>query len=132
MLSIASALLIILWLYAALTKMTDHDHFVATLSRSPLIGQYAAEIGWSLLVVEFVITIFLLFPKLQALGFYGSALLLLLFTGYILYMLRFVPHLPCSCGGVIQQLSWKQHIVFNSVFLFVSIIGIKTYKAIHL
>jgi hypothetical protein len=33
-------------------------------------------------------------------------------------------NLPCSCGGVIQQLSWKQHIVFNISFIVLGIAGI--------
>jgi len=33
-------------------------------------------------------------------------------------------NLPCSCGGVIQQLSWTQHIVFNLIFIAAGGIGI--------
>jgi hypothetical protein len=32
--------------------------------------------------------------------------------------------LPCSCGGVIQQMTWQQHILFNVVFIILSRIGI--------
>ena len=130
-LSATIALLIILWFYAALTKVVDYNNFVATLSRSPLIDQFANTIGWTLLTVEFGIVLLLFFPKLQALGLYASALLLIVFTGYILYMLSYVPHLPCSCGGIIQQLSWKQHLIFNVAFILITIFGIRSFRAIH-
>lgn len=129
--SVTSALLIILWLYASLTKLFDFNHFVATLERSPLIHPYANKLGWVLLAVEFFIAIILLFPKLQKWGLYGSAILLLLFNGYILYMLMYVPHLPCSCGGIIQKFSWKQHLAFNAALLAISIIAIRSSKVVH-
>jgi hypothetical protein len=40
-----------------------------------------------------------------------------LFTAYIIAMFIVAPEMPCSCGGIIQQLSWKQHIVFNCIFI---------------
>jgi hypothetical protein len=32
--------------------------------------------------------------------------------------------LPCSCGGIISSLSWRQHIIFNGVFILLAITGI--------
>ncbi|MDQ2656909.1 MAG: hypothetical protein M3Y60_05770, partial [Bacteroidota bacterium] len=32
--------------------------------------------------------------------------------------------LPCSCGGVLNSLGWKAHLVFNIVFTLLSIVGI--------
>ncbi len=46
-----------------------------------------------------------------------------LFAGYIGYMLVFVKHLPCSCGGVLQGLSWGQHLLFNLLFLLLAVMG---------
>ena len=45
-------------------------------------------------------------------------------AGYLLWMLRTEQHLPCSCGGVIQHLTWGQHIVFNGFFIAVAATGI--------
>jgi hypothetical protein len=130
-LSATTGLLIVLWLYAALTKLIDYPHFIATLQHSPLLDQLAIQIGWTLLTVEIGFVILLLVPKLQAWGLYGSAILLLLFSAYILYMLLYAAHLPCSCGGVIQKLSWKQHLIFNGAFLLISVLGIRSLKAVH-
>jgi len=38
-------------------------------------------------------------------------------------------HLPCTCGGIISKMSWKQHLGFNALFILVGLIGIiKTKK----
>ncbi|MDX1365731.1 MAG: hypothetical protein R3243_16110, partial [Arenibacter latericius] len=50
--------------------------------------------------------------------------LMILFVGYTVAVLFFAPTLPCSCGGIISLLSWEQHLVFNLVFLLLSIVGI--------
>jgi hypothetical protein len=45
------------------------------------------------------------------------------FTGYIGFMLLSNIELPCSCGGVISSLSWKNHLVFNILFLLLASVG---------
>jgi hypothetical protein len=39
-------------------------------------------------------------------------------------MLVFIKHPPCSCGGVLVRLSWRQHVLFNMFFLLVCGSGI--------
>jgi hypothetical protein len=43
-----------------------------------------------------------------------------LFTAYLIIMLKFSYHIPCSCGGVLQNLSWNDHIVFNTFFIVIA------------
>lgn len=38
-------------------------------------------------------------------------------------MLLFVSELPCSCGGIIQRLSWKGHLAFNTLFTILAYSG---------
>jgi hypothetical protein len=38
-------------------------------------------------------------------------------------MLLFTPKLPCSCGGVLKNLSWKEHLMFNFCFTAIAFIG---------
>jgi hypothetical protein len=47
------------------------------------------------------------------LGLLASFGLMTVFTIYIAYMLLTSSHLPCSCGGVISKLSWKEHLWLN-------------------
>jgi hypothetical protein len=88
----------------------------------------AGIVGWSLPAVELVVSVLLFLPFTKKLGLYLSFGLMVLFTAYISYMVMFTPHLPCSCGGVIKQLSWKQHLVFNAFFIVVAFAGIILFR----
>ena len=130
---ICSSLLILLFTYTAVSKLSDYTHFVRVLGESPLIHNGADMIGWLLPVAELVIVLLLFFPLTKKAGFVISFFLLLLFTLYLIYMLLFAAELPCSCGGVISKMSWKQHVWFNVFFIGVSVLGIisnKKYKVL--
>jgi len=120
---IISGLLAILFMYASLSKLLNYTTFRLQVSASPVINQFAA-IVWILPVVEIMITAMLAVNYTRKYGLYASAFLLVLFTGYICCMLVFVEHLPCSCGGVLTKLTWKQHILFNMFFLSICLVGI--------
>jgi len=46
-------------------------------------------------------------------------------TVYLALMLGTEKHLPCSCGGAIESLTWRQHILFNLFFLALAGLGSK-------
>lgn len=117
-------LLVVLWTYAAFSKLFTYEAFRFQLLGHKLLMNYAALVAWLVPAIELGIVLLLLIPKTRMAGFYTSAALLLVFTVYIIYMFNFYPHKPCSCGGVISKLSWKQHIVFNLFFLLINIIAI--------
>jgi hypothetical protein len=117
-------LLIVLFVYAASSKLFDYNQFSTQLGRSPLIGSYATVIAWMVPAIELIIVAMLTIKPTRIQGLYASLILLLIFTLYIAGMLLSGEHLPCSCGGVISALSWKQHLIFNLFFMALSIAGI--------
>jgi hypothetical protein len=123
-----SILLIFLFAYTGSSKLLDSKGFAAVLSEIPLIGRGAGIVAILLPLAELLIVLLLLFEKTRLIGLYASLALLLLFTVYLVYMVLAVPKLPCSCGGVIGTMSWKQHIVFNAVFVGVTVIGIRNMR----
>ena len=125
---IICGLLILLFVYTAVSKLLAYGSFVSVLNQSPLVQGRATVIGWLLPLVELGVSLLLFLPSTKELGLYISFALLLLFSAYIAYMLLFAPHLPCSCGGVISRLSWKQHLVFNAFFIVVAFAGIILFK----
>lgn len=127
---IICVLLILLYSYTAFSKSLRYESFVNVLERSPLIGKGAATAGWLLPTVEFSVALLLLFPQTRKYGLYFSVVLLLLFTGYLIYMVLFAATLPCSCGGVISNMTWKQHIFFNLFFIIINIAAIRSYRHI--
>ncbi|MGN6539847.1 MAG: MauE/DoxX family redox-associated membrane protein [Ginsengibacter sp.] len=122
--SIICALFILLFAYAAFSKLLGLSQFRSALSNAPLIGRYATVFSLLIPVLELVVVILLILPRTVATGLIGATSLLIAFTGYLVLMVLTDPNLPCSCGGIIQQLSWKQHIVFNVFFIILGIIGI--------
>ena len=122
-----SGLLLLLFLYTSISKLTDNVIFKNVLTASPLLKSYAGTIAWLVPCTEIAIAILLFIPRFRIKGLITSVILITLFTIYLLYMIAFTPNLPCSCGGVVQFLTWPQHIVFNLFFIFLSVAGIILY-----
>ena len=121
---IISSLLIFLFIYAALSKILDLDKFKYQLSQSPFISRISGFIAWAIPMGEILIAISLVFKRTRLTGLYLSFFLMQLFTGYIFIMLRYSSYLPCSCGGVLSNMSWKQHFFFNLGFTGWALTGI--------
>ncbi|HUP12940.1 MAG TPA: MauE/DoxX family redox-associated membrane protein [Niastella sp.] len=119
-LDIISSLLIVLFIYTALSKLGSYNSFTTQLSKSPFITSYANIIAWSLPAVEILISLLLVFKGTRLYGLYASFFMMSLFTAYLIIMLNFSYHIPCSCGGVLQYLSWNEHIVFNTFFIIIA------------
>lgn len=112
----AASLLILLFVYAAVSKLMAFPSFRYSLSLSPLIGKQAALLALLVPAVELLIAALLFIPLTRKKGFLAAFVLLGLFNLYIGYMLLFAPVLPCSCGGILQSLGWKEHLLFNGIF----------------
>jgi len=119
---IGLALLILLWLYTGLSKIFRHEHFVFQMGLSPakLVSANKEILSWSVPIIELLIVAMLSFAKPRKLGLVFSILLLIVFEIYIISML-YNGHLPCACGGVVGLLGWKEHVVFNAVYLLIAI-----------
>ena len=115
---------ITLFVYAATAKLLDYYNFQFGLTESPFIAPFASLLAWAVPASELIIAALLVIPALRLAGLYASLLLMSLFTIYIAAMLLFGSDIPCSCGGVLEEMSWGMHIVFNSVFVLLSAYGI--------
>lgn len=118
------SLLILLFIYTSLSKLSAYDNFTAQLSKSPFITSYSNSIAWSIPTVEILISVLLVIQKTRLIGLYASFFLMSLFTAYLIIMLNFSYYIPCSCGGVLQYLSWNEHIVFNTFFIVIAGAGV--------
>jgi len=121
---IICTLLVFLFAYAAVSKLLDYNTFRVQLSQSPFITRFANVIALALPIVELTVAVSFAFSNLRLYAFYAALFLLSLFTAYLAAMLNFSYYIPCSCGGLLSSLSWKQHIVFNIVFILLSLTGI--------
>jgi putative oxidoreductase len=125
-----------LFLYTSFSKLMAYDFYLNDLRRSPLLSHYSTIIAILVPVAELLVAGLLISDKTSKGGLFGSFILMLLFTLYVCYVLYFTTSRPCSCGGIVRQLTWPQHLLFNLFFLILSIIGIyihaKSKQSIHI
>jgi uncharacterized membrane protein YphA (DoxX/SURF4 family) len=121
---IISALFIALFVYAATSKLMDVENFSIQISQSPMLTDIAKILAWGVPAIELIISALLVFEITRMMGLYCSFSLMTMFTIYIILASRFSDFVPCSCGGVLQNLSWNQHLVFNIGFVILSLIGV--------
>jgi putative oxidoreductase len=127
---ISSLLLFILFAYTAASKFQDFKMFVLELNNQPFPDWMTPFLAWGLPSVELLIAAALIFGKTKRIGFLASFVIMFLFTTYTaLVLLHVFKKVPCSCGGVISMLSWKQHLIFNLFFLALATIGIRLTKS---
>lgn len=121
-----SSLFIVLFAYTGITKLLQQDTFVLALNQSPVIGTNSALFAWLVPILELIVSVLLFIPKFQIrrIGLAASLILMLLFTFYIMFMILFADHLPCSCGGIISGMTWPQHLLFNIFFTILAGTGI--------
>ena len=121
---IIGILIIIIFVYAATSKLIAFEEFKIQLGKSPFISAYANWMVWIIPLTELSVVVLFLYKKYLLAAFYSSLILMTLFTTYIFLVLNFSNDIPCSCGGILQTLSWKEHLIFNLIFIAFTILGI--------
>lgn len=121
---IISFLFIFLFVYAAISKLIDYQKFWVQLGQSPLLTAHANWVVWVIPSSEILISLMLAFSRWRLIGIYASFSLMVMFTTYIIAITKFSEYVPCSCGGVLQRLTWNQHLLFNIGFLILGLAGI--------
>ncbi|MCC4211291.1 MauE/DoxX family redox-associated membrane protein [Leeuwenhoekiella parthenopeia] len=106
----------LLWMYAATAKILEFDQFKIQMSQVSFLKPMADILVWFIPLLEYFLAALLLVSKTRRLALMGSAVLMSVFTVYIGGMISFSPELPCSCGGIINHLTWQQHLIFNLFF----------------
>ena len=125
MLQIIYFLLILLWIYAATSKLMDFGLFKAQMHRQVLFPFLKELLVYLLPPLEIIIAILLLFEVSQKIALYLSLIMLSIFTIYIgLAISNMFGKIPCSCGGVLTHLGWGTHFLFNIFFMLLTALGI--------
>jgi len=119
------ALLILVFVYAAVAKLMDFGVFGAGLHAQPFPPVVAVALRYLLPASELAATLMLLDPRTRWLGLQVSLVMLALFTGYVgLVLLHFWSAEPCICGGLMTGLSWGAHLALNLFLLCLNLIAI--------
>ena len=115
---------ILLFVYAATSKLMDMHKFAAQIGQSPIFTSVSHLVAWMVIVMEFGASMLLAWPRHRIIGLHASLFLMTIFTTYILVILSFSENIPCSGGGVLQRLGWGEHLAFNIFFVALAIAGI--------
>lgn len=119
-------LLVILFLYTAVSKFIDFKGFTYDLNNQPFPNSLTPILRWLIPITEISIVLTLLFERTRMIGLYASFILMGLFIIYTaLVLFNFFDYVPCSCGGVIKNLTWPQHLFFNLFFTIISFLAIR-------
>jgi putative oxidoreductase len=121
--NIAAFSIFTLFVYTGVNKLISFDFTLKDLNRSPLLGNYALLIAILVPLLELLTAAMLMIPKYKKTGFLLAFFLMLTFTLYVGYVLSFTNQRPCTCGGIIRQLSWPNHLILNITFLILSTLG---------
>lgn len=114
-----------LFAYTAYEKIMDHERFMNGIAKVEIIGKFALFISWFVPIAELLIAVLVLIPETVRIGLWSFFGMMLVFSVYILIALIWANKLPCHCGGVIETLTWTEHLWFNFGFILLSLIAIR-------
>lgn len=118
-------LLFILYVYTAGSKLINYNATVFQMNAQPFDNKYTPFLVLGIPIAEFIVAGMLIFKRTLLKGLWASLFLLTLFTGYIILVkLNYYGTIPCSCGGVLKDLTWTKHLFFNLFFMGINIVGI--------
>ncbi|MBP4139781.1 hypothetical protein D0817_24605 [Flavobacterium cupreum] len=117
-------LYILLFVYAAVSKLLDFENFRVQLGQSPLLSAFAGYIAWMVPMLELFIVLLILSKRWRIMGLFGALCMMVMFTAYIFIILNYSPFVPCSCGGILEKMGWEEHFIFNFVFMMLAAAGI--------
>jgi hypothetical protein len=125
MLVIITFLLTILFFYAATVKALDYNRFIDSMGQSPLLVPFSKPVlAPVILGVEYLAALLINIPATRKAGMYVSFLVMLTFSLYLGVLYFFFDNIPCSCGGILGNMSYPVHIGFNVFFTLLSFYGV--------
>lgn len=120
-----TGLLAAMFFYAAVSKLSHFETSKEEMINQVFSRSVALHLVWLVPLTELVICGLLLFNKTQLAGLYASFLLMGIFSIYIsITMSGVFDKIPCSCGGILKDMGYGTHLVFNFFFMSAALLGI--------
>jgi|GEM_PF-2217972 len=128
MITLLTTLLTLLWALTAGIKLWDYKLFKNQMDLQPLLPFLKETTKLILIPSELLTALLLVLENTRKFGLRISLWLLVIFSGYIIFLFITQPHLPCACGAPFKQLSWWQHLLFNCTFIGLNIWALILYR----
>jgi len=115
------SLMIGLWIFVAYNKLTGFDQNMEGMLRQPFPRPFALFLAYAIPGSELIAALLIGYHRTRLFGLGLSALLMMAFTVYVGLAILHVwsDKLRCNCGLIIQ-IGWKKHFVFNVFLLLIS------------
>lgn len=128
-------LIALLFAYAAVSKLCAYEESKREMMNQVFPANIALILTWLVPVTELTLAAGLIINKFSFKALLASCLLLIVFTLYIaIAMSGSFGRIPCSCGGILEDMSYSAHMVFNLIFIVMAILAIALetqWKSIH-
>ena len=122
---IVSGFLVILWVYSALSKLTNWDYFKHAMKIQVFPLWMCKILIYVIPALELALAISLLFNATRLYGMYASFFVMGMFTLYIGgAVFKWYDRYPCACGGLFGRLGWKRHFKVNIVLTLIAMAGV--------
>lgn len=122
---IITGLLILLWAYAAFSKVLNMHRFKKALTIQVFPKWVGKILAYALPLSEIGLVILLILPETRRLGMYSSLFLMVLFTLYVGgAVFQFYERYPCACGGLFSRMGWYKHFKVNLMLTFIAMFGV--------
>ncbi|GAA4790871.1 hypothetical protein GCM10023231_18460 [Olivibacter ginsenosidimutans] len=120
-----SAALCLLFFYAAYSKLSDYDGALQDMRNQVFPRAVADVFTWFIPCLESLAVLLLLFPSGRIAGLWLSFGLMAVFSLYIaIVMTKVFGRVPCSCGGILEDIPYPVHLAFNLVFVALAVWGL--------
>lgn len=117
--------LILLLAYTGLSKLQDLEGFQQALLKQPLPESLHQPLGWLLPLSEVVAALLLVWKPRRPYGWWLAFGLMTAFTLYVgLILSGAFGYVPCSCGGILERMSWEAHLLLNASAWLLSLLGL--------
>lgn len=124
---IITAIIAVLFFYASSSKLMDYDRSKWEMKNQIFPVAIAWLLTWLIPLIEIMLMFALLFPLTRIKALWASLFLLSSFTLYIgIVMTDIFGRVPCSCGGILKNMSYGVHLIFNLGFIALTLLGLAT------
>lgn len=117
-------LCIVLFGFSALDKYINRDSFMVQMGKSPLMTGFEPYLKWAVPVVELAICLVMIWPKSRQVGLYAFYTVMVLFSFYIMALLRIDETIPCGCNALTEKMSLQWHVGMNLAFCGLAVWGV--------
>ncbi|WP_420866236.1 MauE/DoxX family redox-associated membrane protein [Chryseobacterium gambrini] len=117
-------LLLLMWAYTFVSKVRNFDTFRRQINGAYILSSFGSSLPYILQLLHLSLVVLLIKKSWRKIGLITSLSVLLLYTGYLIYILKFAPSIPSSCISLYRGLNWNDQLWINLAVLTLNIIGL--------